>query len=319
MVSSYAIRDSKLVQSAPNEATVFVYTNPDAAEKQTLVESLRIDAHTLESALDPDEIARIEFRQELVYLIWKRPKNYSSGQKLTFGVNSVGVALLKDRLVFITAEDPVTFEGKSFREIESIPDVFLRFLAQTVHHFLGHLKAFKQISAEIQDKINTSMENIHLIHMFNLGESLTYYLDAIEGNGGVLGKLRASVGKTSFQSEEVFRLDDIAIDNQQCAKQATIYSTVLSGLMDARGNIINNNMNVLLRDLTLVNIVFLPLNLIAGIGGMSEYSMMTQGLDWRVTYLLFCVGMVAIAWATWRLLVRRISGQHGLLPPRKKP
>ena len=71
------------------------------------------------------------------------------------------------------------------------------------------------------------------------------------------------------------------------SRQADIYSSVLSGLMDARGTIVNNNMNVLLKNLTLINIVFLPLNLIASIGGMSEWSMMTQGLDWRISYSLF--------------------------------
>ncbi len=31
--------------------------------------------------------------------------------------------------------------------------------------------------------------------------------------------------------------------------------------MDARGNLVNNNMNTLLKNLTLINVVFLPLNL----------------------------------------------------------
>jgi magnesium transporter len=77
--------------------------------------------------------------------------------------------------------------------------------------------------------------------------------------------------------------------------------------MDARGTIVNNNMNVLLKNLTLINIVFLPLNLIASIGGMSEWSMMTQVLDWRVSYFLFSVGMVALGWITWLLMKKLVE------------
>jgi magnesium transporter len=74
--------------------------------------------------------------------------------------------------------------------------------------------------------------------------------------------------------------------------------------MDARGNLVNNNMNVLLKNLTIINVVFLPLNLLASIGGMSEFSMMTGGSDWRLSYGLFSLGLVAIGWLTAVVLRR---------------
>ncbi|MCX7635003.1 MAG: hypothetical protein N2Z74_04580 [Syntrophales bacterium] len=86
-----------------------------------------------------------------------------------------------------------------------------------------------------------------------------------------------------------------------------MYSSVLSGLMDARGTIINNNMNVLLKNLTMINVVFLPLNLIASMGGMSEWSMMTKDIDWRISYAAFSLAMVVIGCLTWWLLVKVID------------
>jgi magnesium transporter len=100
------------------------------------------------------------------------------------------------------------------------------------------------------------------------------------------------------------------LENTQAARQASIFASVLSGLMDARGTIVNNNMNVLLKNLTLINIVFLPLNLIAGILGMSEWSMMTQHLDWRLSYGIFTLAMVGFGWASW-LLVTRLMDTSG--------
>jgi magnesium transporter len=80
--------------------------------------------------------------------------------------------------------------------------------------------------------------------------------------------------------------------------------------MDARGNIINNNMNILLKNLTLINVVFLPLNLIASVGGMSEFTMMTQGiLDWRTAYFLFLIGMVILGIMTWIFLINQFHKQ----------
>ena len=54
--------------------------------------------------------------------------------------------------------------------------------------------------------------------------------------------------------------------------------------------------------MTTVNIVFLPLNVLAGIGGMSEYSMMTEGIPWPISYSVFTIGMVMVGWVTFAIL-----------------
>ena len=73
-------------------------------------------------------------------------------------------------------------------------------------------------------------------------------------------------------------------------------------LMDATVGFININQNKVIKQLTVLSVVFMPLNVIAGIGGMSEFSMMTQGIPWPVAYGLFSVGLVVIGWLTFALL-----------------
>jgi magnesium transporter len=209
-----------------------------------------------------------------------------------------------DWLVIVLSEGPHPFQAKEFKGVSTTSDIVLRFLLHTVRHYLGHLKVIKQVSAELERKVSASMENRYLLQMFTLGESLIYYLNAIEANGAVLVKLRGTPGRLPFFRPESELLDDLILENQQCARQAQIYSSVLSGLMDARGTIVNNNMNILLKNLTVINVIFLPLNLLASIGGMSEFTMMTQGMDWRLAYAIFLLGMILLAWITWLALVR---------------
>jgi len=64
--------------------------------------------------------------------------------------------------------------------------------------------------------------------------------------------------------------------------------------VDARAGVINNNMNLLIRNLTVINVVMLPLNFIASVGGMSEYTMMTEGIPWPISYGLFILGMIVL-------------------------
>jgi magnesium transporter len=74
--------------------------------------------------------------------------------------------------------------------------------------------------------------------------------------------------------------------------------------MDARASIVSNNLNVLMKHLTVINVVFMPLNVIAGVGGMSEFTMMTQahGIPWPVAYGFFMGALIILGWGTYAVL-----------------
>ena len=300
MIKKFELRNGALIASELENSPVQVYINPDQSERSTLLTQYDLDEHTLSSALDPDEISRVEFIPDFFSIIWKRPMNYSAQDNFVFNVTAVGLFLFKERLIIVLNEDtPLFLTGiRQLAKMNSLLDVVLNFLYKTIHHYLEHLKVIKMIARDLQKKINTSMENKHLIQMFSLSESLVYYLNALNANNVVLVKLRNHFEKTNFPPETIELIDDIIIENNQCYKQAEIYSTIFSGLMDARGTLVNNNMNVLLKNLTIINVVFLPLNLIAGIFGMSEFSMITQKYDWRISYSFFFVAIILIGWLT---------------------
>lgn len=300
MLRTYRIENARVNAVSDGDSPILVYINPDGEERAAITGAFDIDEHTLSSAMDPDEVARVEFDPEYIFLIWKRATNYSGQDDFLFTVASVGLFLFREKLVIILPDDiPLTGGGARHAiKTHTLFDVVLGFLYETVHHYLEHLKIIKMVSRELQKRINTSMENEHLIQMFNLSESLVYYLNAVNANNVALVKLRNYAEKHGYPEETIELLDDIVIENTQCFKQAEIYSTIFSGLMDARGTLVNNNMNVLLKKLTIINVVFLPLNLLASIGGMSEFSLMTRGVDWRVSYTLFLVAMVLIGWLT---------------------
>ena len=51
-------------------------------------------------------------------------------------------------------------------------------------------------------------------------------------------------------------LEDIQIENGQSLQQANIYANILTSMMDARASVINNNVNQLMKNLTIVNASF---------------------------------------------------------------
>jgi len=308
MVKEFRIHEGTLTPCEDHQGLVKVFTSPDVVERNFLEHTCKISPHNISSAMDPDEIGRMEFEEDHVMLIIKSPKNYSSSDNFNFKVTSVGVFLYKEQLVIImNNQETSILEGRQAFKLATLHDALLKILFGTIAHFLGHLKVISLLSDSLEQKISSSMANEHLLNMFTIEKSLIYYLNGINSNAVVIEKLKTNAVKIGLSPENVALLDDIAIENQQCNKQAEIYSNILTGLDGARGAIINNNMNQLIKQLTILSVVFMPLNVIAGIGGMSEYSGMTEGIPKWISYGVFSLGLLVVAWITWLILKKFID------------
>lgn len=81
---------------------------------------------------------------------------------------------------------------------------------------------------------------------------------------------------------------------------------LVTNLMEMYLSLLNNKLTVAanqtnysVRRLTVITTIFMPLTLLAGIGGMSEYSMMTGPQNWRMAYLGFLAAMVVLGAANY--------------------
>ena len=265
----YISDNGKLQEDDKAEPLVYVYTAPTDEEKKQLIEQYKIDEHTLNSSLDPDELSRLEFEPEHVAMIFKRPKHYAAEDNFLFKVASTGVFMFKDKLIIVTVDEAPLFEGRPFMKVQSIQDIVLKLINRSILHFLEHLKAINTLASSIEQLINTSMENKYLLNLFTLEKSLVYYLNTTNSNGVLIERLKNSASKIGFSSENIEILDDLAIENNQCREQANIYSQVLASLMDARATIVANNLNIRIKMLTILTIVIMLPTLVVSIFSMN--------------------------------------------------
>jgi magnesium transporter len=106
---------------------------------------------------------------------------------------------------------------------------------------------------------------------------------------------------SAVQQEEA---REIVRDIESIDGHTTFLFGKVNFLMDATVGFINLSQNRRVSRLTALGMVFLPINILAGIGGMSEYSMMAQdvGLGWPAAYALFVLGAVFVGWGTYQVL-----------------
>lgn len=304
MIKRYKIKNRQITPVESETPDIWVVINPSDEEKKWLVENFALDEHNFASAFDPEEPTRLEFEPDHLELIFKRPKNYSSKDHFLFKVSSMGLFLFKDKLILALSEDINMFSGKYFKQVSGIREVFLKLIFNSIFHFMEHLKVINMIADELENKINSAMENKHLLNLFTLEKSLVYYLNAINSNTYVIDRLKHNAQKAELSARSVDFLDDIIIENNQCMKQAEIYSNILASLAGARASIVANNLNILMKNLNAIVIAVAVPSFLAGVGGMSELYTITGIHNPMLAYPLFMGAMIVVGATTFSLIKR---------------
>jgi magnesium transporter len=300
MRESWTLRNGK--PEACQEGEIVLYTAPTPEEKETLLQVHGIDAHLLESCLDDDELPRLEQDEDLLALILKRPRPHKAHDGFLFKVASMGIFSIPGGVVVVCNEPVEIFSVRRMQGCRELRTYLLLLVYQTTIHFLEHMKVIRMIAESIEGRLNHAVENRGLMDLYTLEKGLVYYLNAVSGNQAVLERIRLLAPKLGLGEDDMELLEDISIENSQCYKLAEIQSSILDNMIETHASISGNNLNVLMKRLTVLSVVFMPLNLLAGIGGMSEWSTFTKALPPAISYSLAMAIMIVVGFITYKIL-----------------
>jgi magnesium transporter len=121
-------------------------------------------------------------------------------------------------------------------------------------------------SAELS--LSKSQQNKEIMTLLSLDKALIVYTVALKSNRAIMTKVIE--GKILFQTqEELDLLDHALIENQQAIYMADIFGQIIGSVGDAFGNIINNNLNKVMKFLAGVTIILMLPTLVVGAYGMN--------------------------------------------------
>ena len=90
--------------------------------------------------------------------------------------------------------------------------------------------------------------------MLELEKSLVYFTTSLRSNEAVLEKL-IKIESIKKYPEDTELLEDVIIENTQAIEMANIYSGILANMMDAFASVISNNLNDVMKILSVITIV----------------------------------------------------------------
>jgi len=246
--------------------------NPSRDELCTLQDTYGIDPDILTDILDIDELSRIEKDGDQVVIILRLPI-HDPEQEISYFTVPLGVIVTKDCIITVCQREVEilgSFQSSRGRVIHfsGAASFVLNLFYYSAVYFLRHLKEINRKPASIEQDLQKSVKNNELIRLLRMEKSLVFFTTALKSNELVLETImRARAFKLG--SEDADLLEDVITENRQAIEMANIYSNILSGMMDAFASVISNNLNVVMKRLTVVSLVLMIPTLVASFYGMN--------------------------------------------------
>jgi len=246
--------------------------NPTPEECELLSKRLGIPLAFLTDPLDIDERARIEIDEGVTLIIVRIPYYDKDNPDIPYMTLPLGIIFTDDCILTVCVRfvesflDFVNGKVKNF-SIESRGRFVLQIFFRTARLFLSYLKDINKRTDTIETELHKSMRNVELIKLLNLEKSLVYFTTSLRSNEFMMERLQKTGLRMTEDDKDL--LEDVIIENKQAIEMSNIYSNILSGMMDAFASVISNNLNVVMKFLTSVTIIFMIPTFVSSTYGMN--------------------------------------------------
>ncbi|MBR0382692.1 MAG: magnesium transporter CorA family protein [Eubacterium sp.] len=248
-------------------------TNPTPAELDEISGRFDIDPVDLKGALDEEERSRIESEDHYTLIIMDLPDTEVRNGRETFCTIPIGFIYMKEYLITVCLTDnpvlTVFMDGRVRNaSTDNLTNLFHKMLYRIASMYLRYLKIINKTSEAVEEKLQKYQRNEELLEMLELEKSLVYISTSLRGNEVVLDRLKR-IQAIPRTEEDMDDLEDIIIENRQGIEMSKIYTDILDGTMDAYANIINNNMNNVMKLLAVITVVLTIPTIISSALGMN--------------------------------------------------
>ena len=248
-------------------------TNPTFEELEHVSKHFEIDLDDLKSALDEEERSRIQVEDNYTLIILDIPALESHDNRENFYTLPFGI-IYTEKLIFTVCliDTPVLSVFMDGRVRDFYTYEKTRFLYQMLYHnatlYLKYLRIIDKQSEAVESQLHISQRNEELLQMQVLEKSLVYFSTSLRGNEVVIERLMRNKTIPSTEEEKEL-LEDVIVENKQAIEMAKLYSDILAGTMEIFASVISNNLNIVMKFLSIITIVLTVPTIITGAFGMN--------------------------------------------------
>ena len=272
-------------------------THPTAEDLAVLKERFAVPDFT-HDAKDIEERPRVDYEDNWMIVFVRIPgKSIDEDGDTVFSTAPMAILIRDD--VFITVnyfdnevlDDFITWSQR--RHLNSCKgyDLLLSLMLSSSVWYSKYLKQMNAMMNAAEQRLEQKMDNDELMRTMGLGKFLIYFITSLKGNMTVLARLKKRL-RTMPHDQDL--LDDVEIETQQALDTASIYNDILDRQQEAYSSVIGNNLNRIMKTLTVVTILLMIPTVIAGYYGMNVPNGMESwpwGFPFAIAVSILLIGL----------------------------
>ncbi|MCD7927901.1 MAG: magnesium transporter CorA family protein [Oscillospiraceae bacterium] len=297
MMTIHKTVEGKMVQLPVIEEGCWVaLTNPTEAELTQVMETLQVEPDFLRAALDEEETSRIDTEEGQTLIIVDEAAMEAENSAVTYFTLPMGIIVTEQCIITVTLRESAVLQSFAAGQVRGVSTgkrtrFILHILLQVAKRYLQYLKQIDKLYNHMERQLYKSQRNKELIQLLDLEKSLVYFNTSLKANEVTLEKILRGRIVTLYEEDHDL-LEDVLIEVRQAIEMAQIYSSIISGMMDAFASVISNNLNVIMKVLTSITILLTVPNIVFSFYGMNVAGLPMDQLWWFP--LVLSVGLVVV-------------------------
>lgn len=261
-----------------------IYPPYNKEELIRVSQEMKIPFEFLDDSVDPDERARYDSEDGTQLVVVNVPVRYTQNEKNTAIYDTIPVGIIEttDYILTISSEKNLIIDVLLTRNIKHLSTTehshfVLVILHYNVTYFLRFLREIERERNAYEKELFNSSRNEELAKLMAMQKSLIYFVTSLRDNNTVMLRIQKNdFLKLKYKPEtETEFFEDILIDLGQAQDMAKIYSDILAGTLNSFASIISNNLNNVMKRLTVLTVILMVPTLISSFFGMNVTPLVT--------------------------------------------
>ncbi len=250
---------------------------PSTTELEAVLSHTNVPRDFLTDPLDTGERPRFDYDADVSLLIVHVPRPVPPEDEeeavSPYCTVPLGIILCPKSVITVcSAPTPVT--AAFLDQIRRVcpPSETYRFAFRLLWHagvlFLRYINDVHSRTTLLEDELHESISNDVLLKLFQIEKTLVYFTTSLKADTIALARANTA-RQLPLSEDDRDSLEDAMVEYQQALETATIHANILNGTLDTFASLINNNLNQVMKYLTVATIFLAVPTLVASIYGMN--------------------------------------------------
>ena len=247
---------------------------PTTTELERVLTFSQVPRDFLTDPLDTDERPRFDYDDDASMLIIHVPCPVDEDDSVVpYRTVPLGIILFgKSVITVCSVRTPVTTAFLDQIRRVCPPRDQYRFAFRLLWHggvlFLRYIHDIHQRTNALEEELHESISNDVLLRLLTIEKTFVYFTTSLKADTIALARANTA-RQLALTEDDRDQLEDALVEFQQALETATIHANILNGTLDTFASLINNNLNNVMKYLTVVTIFLAVPTLVTSAYGMN--------------------------------------------------